>query len=248
VSIKPSRRECRRPPPSRVWLGWRVEATRQPDLSNNRSAQDRLELSHDRWMLGLCIRRADTSRLRSPWFQPSLGDAVVDKVPLNPPAMRASKEAQVLTRPARLNRRQLHWRTASSTLRTLVLCIEHMRPSVRRSEFTGKPTDRVWFEGIRCSDAYLNVIAFGAFEQPVFETDRARRNAFQHHPHLAAGAARALNCGQELLGRGHGASLYVGGSVTELSVTDSCQWRAVMEPAWRITRLITGQYCSHSKS
>jgi hypothetical protein len=49
------------------------------------------------------------------------------------------------------------------------------------------------------------VIAFGAFEQPVFETDRTRRNAFQHHPRLAAGTARALISGQELLGRGHGA-------------------------------------------
>jgi hypothetical protein len=28
----------------------------------------------------------------------------------------------------------------------------------------GKPTGRVRFEGIRCNDAYLNVIALGAFE------------------------------------------------------------------------------------
>ena len=78
-------------------------------------------------------------------------------------------------------------------------------PSVRRSEFSGKPTGRVRFEGIRCGDAYLNVIAFEAFEQPVFEADGARRNLFQHHPRLATGTARALNGGQELLVRRHGA-------------------------------------------
>ena len=50
------------------------------------------------------------------------------------------------------------------------------------------------------------MIASGAFEQPVFEADGARSNAFQQHPRLAAGTARALNGGQELLGRGHGAS------------------------------------------
>jgi hypothetical protein len=119
--------------------------------------------------------------------------------------MRAGKDSQVLAQPARLNRRQLHWRTAGGALRTLVLCVEHGVPSVRCPEFSVQPTSRVRFEGIRCSDADLDVIALGAFEQPVFETDRARRNAFQHHPRLAPGTARALNGGQELLGRGHGA-------------------------------------------
>jgi hypothetical protein len=157
-------------------------------------------------MLGLCTRRVDTSRLQSPWLQPSLGHGAFDNVPLNPSAMRAGKEAHVSARPARLNRRQLHWRTASRALRTLVLCVEHyVDPSVRRSEFSGQPTGRVRFEGIRCGDAYLNVIAFGAFEQPMFETDGTGRNPFQHHPCMATGTARALNCGQELLGRGHDA-------------------------------------------
>ena len=77
--------------------------------------------------------------------------------------------------------------------------------SVRCCQFTGKPAGCVRFEGIGCGDVQLDVIAFGAFEQPVFETDRTRRNAFQHHPRLAAGTARALISGQELLGRGHGA-------------------------------------------
>jgi hypothetical protein len=78
-------------------------------------------------------------------------------------------------------------------------------PSGRCPEFAAKPTGRARFEGIRCSDTDLNLIAFGAFEQSVFEADRAGRNPFQYHPRLAAGTARAFNGGQELLGRGHGA-------------------------------------------
>jgi hypothetical protein len=46
------------------------------------------------------------------WLQPSLGHGAFDNVPLNPSAMRAGKEAHVSARLARLNRRQLHWRTA----------------------------------------------------------------------------------------------------------------------------------------
>jgi hypothetical protein len=34
-------------------------------------------------------------------------------------------------------------------------------PSVRRSEFSGEPTGRIQFDGIGCSDAYLDVIASG---------------------------------------------------------------------------------------
>jgi hypothetical protein len=104
-----ARRECHRSPLSRVWLGWRVEATGPPDLSNNRNASDRLWPSDGRLKLGLCTRRVDTSRLRSSWLQPSLGHGAFDNVPLDPSAMRAGKEAEVLASPARLNRRQLHW-------------------------------------------------------------------------------------------------------------------------------------------
>jgi hypothetical protein len=78
-------------------------------------------------------------------------------------------------------------------------------PSVRRLKFTIKPSGRLRFKGIRCNDAYLNVIAFRAFEQPVFETNWTRCNALQHHPRLAVGTAMAFNSGQELLGRRHGA-------------------------------------------
>jgi hypothetical protein len=80
-------------------------------------------------------------------------------------------------------------------------CLSSMAfASVRRSEFTGKPTGRLRFEGIRCNDSYLNLIALRTFEQAMFETNWPRRNAFQHHPRLAAGTARALDSGQELLG------------------------------------------------
>jgi hypothetical protein len=47
-------------------------------------------------------------------------------------------------------------------------------PSGWRSEFAGKPTGSVRCEGIGCNDVDLNVIAFGAFEQPAFEADWAR--------------------------------------------------------------------------
>jgi hypothetical protein len=37
-----------------------------------------------------------------------------------------NKRSQILAQPARLNRRQPHWRTARRALRTLVLCVEHV--------------------------------------------------------------------------------------------------------------------------
>jgi hypothetical protein len=92
--------------------------------------------------------------------------------------------------------------------------------SVGCFKFTVNPACRFRFEGIGCNDRYLNLIASGTFEQPVFETDWPRRTALQHHPGLAAGAARPLDSGQELLGRGHDASLRLGGNMIKLSVTD----------------------------
>jgi hypothetical protein len=54
-------------------------------------------------------------------------------------------------------------------------CVSSMHcPSVRRSEFSVKPSGSLRFERVRCNDSYLNVIAFGAFEQPLFETNRTR--------------------------------------------------------------------------
>jgi hypothetical protein len=88
----------------------------------------------------------------------------------------------------------------------------------------GKPTGRLWIEGIRPNDADLDVIALRTFKQPMFETDRPRCDTLQHHPRLAMGTTRALNRGQEFIDRGHDTSLS-GGSVTELSVTDGYLWR-----------------------
>jgi hypothetical protein len=110
-------------------------------------------------------------------------------------------------------------------------------PSIRRCKFSGKPANGVRFEGIRCDDAYLDVIAFRALEQSVFETDWARRNAFQHHPSATARTAKALNCGQELLGRGHGTfpAIEAGALPNSLSpmVADG---RAVMPLSWHTTK------------
>ena|ERR1700733_3719862 len=93
-------------------------------------------------------------------------------MPLDPFAMLAGKRSEVLAGIARLDGHQLHRRTASRALKTFVLCVEHGGiPLVGRSKFAGKPTGRCRFERIGCNDAYLNVIALWAFEQPVFEPD-----------------------------------------------------------------------------
>jgi hypothetical protein len=57
--------------------------------------------------------------------QPSLYHGTFDDVPLNSVTLWASKPSQVLARRARLDRRQLHRRTAGGALRTLVLRVEH---------------------------------------------------------------------------------------------------------------------------
>ena len=54
-------------------------------------------------------------------------------MPLNPFAFWAAISSQILTERARLNRRQLHWRTASRALRALVLSVEHVSLSYARA-------------------------------------------------------------------------------------------------------------------
>jgi hypothetical protein len=108
-------------------------------------------------------------------LQPRFRHGTFDDVPLNSSALRAGKRSQIVPDIARLNCRQLHGRAASRALRALVLCIEHaLLLSVRRSELTSEPTGRFRFQRVRCNDAYLDVIAFRAFEQPLFETNRSR--------------------------------------------------------------------------
>jgi hypothetical protein len=58
-------------------------------------------------------------------LQPGLGHGTRDNVPLDPFAFRARKRSQILAGAARLNRRELHWRTARRALRTLVLSVKH---------------------------------------------------------------------------------------------------------------------------
>jgi hypothetical protein len=71
------------------------------------------------------------------------------------------------------------------------------------------------------------VIALGAFEQSVFETNWPRRNAFQHHSRLAMRTARALNSRQELLGYGHDDSLRWAGALP----TPCHRWLQAPSPA-----------------
>ena len=85
-----------------------------------------------------------------------------------------AKRSQILAVAAGFNRREFHRRTAGRALWALVLFVEHGIASVRRSEFSGKPSDRLRCEGVRCNDADLDVIAFGAFEQSLFETNWPR--------------------------------------------------------------------------
>lgn len=149
--------------------------------------------SHDRSQLELNTLGADTSRRRSSRLYPSLGNSAFNDVALSPLASRASERPRVMPQCARLNRHQLRWRAASPALRALVLSIEHGVSSVWSPEFARKPTGCPECKGIRCNDVHRNVIALWTLEQPVLETYWTRCYAFQHHPCLAAGTARALN-------------------------------------------------------
>jgi hypothetical protein len=70
---------------------------------------------------------ADPFRIQRALDQRRFGfsDGAFDNMPLNPSAMWAGKDSQVLAQRARLDRRQLHRRTASRALRTLILRVEH---------------------------------------------------------------------------------------------------------------------------
>jgi hypothetical protein len=68
-----------------------------------------------------CATAFDDALRRYPYF----GHAAVDNVPLSHFTFWASKRSQVLTQPARLDRRQRHYRIAIHALRTLVLRVEH---------------------------------------------------------------------------------------------------------------------------
>ena len=116
-----------------------------------------------------CICTLCFDRVRR--LQPRFGHGTFDKVPLNPSAYGTSERSQIQASAARFDRREFHRRTASRAWWDLVLLVEH-GVLVRRPEFSGKPTGRRRCQGIRRNNVDLDVIAFGAFEQSVFETDR----------------------------------------------------------------------------
>jgi hypothetical protein len=108
-----------------------------------------------------------SDRVPAMLHQPSLSHGAFDNMPLNSFALRAAKSSQILTRTARLNRRQLHRRAASGALRPLVLRVEHRRSSIRHTKFAGNPAGHPGIgalKRVRRNHAYLNMIAFGAFE------------------------------------------------------------------------------------
>ena len=147
--------------------------------------------------------------------QPGLGYGAVDEVPLNPFAFGTGKRSQILAGTARLDRGEFHGEPQAVHCGPWLCLSSMVLPSVRSPEFARKPTGHLGCEGIGCNDVHLNVIALWTFEQPVFETNRPRCHAFQHHPRLAAGTARAFNGREELLGRGHGASLHKAGALPD---------------------------------
>ena len=151
-------------PEQRQWLTATLETERKraPPRSWDRpfGARDR-----QRFEIGRLFAR------RRPGFR----HGAFHDVPLNPSASRTSEGSQILAQGVRLNRRQLHWRTASRALWALVLGVAHaLLPSVRRPEFAGEPPGRIRFETVRYNDADLDMIAFGAFEQPMFKAGRRR--------------------------------------------------------------------------
>ena len=83
---------------------------------------------------------------------------------------------------ARLNRRQLHRRTASGALRTLVLRVEHvLASSVRSPEFTGEPAQVSRFHRVARNDFVLYGVALGTFEPAMLKAHGTGANARQHH-------------------------------------------------------------------
>jgi len=92
---------------------------------------------------------------------------------------------------ARLNRRQLHRRTASGALRTLVLRVEQVSlPSVRNPELPGKPLRGNRFHRVARNDLVLYEVALGTFEPAMLKAHRTRPNARKHHAHRAVRTAR----------------------------------------------------------
>jgi hypothetical protein len=110
-------------------------------------------------------------------LQPSLRYRTFDDVPLNSLALRTGKRSQIMARIARLDCHQLHGRAACHALRTLILCIEHRRPSVRCYQFSGKPSCGNRIHGIAHHDHLFDQNALGTIEQLMLKSDGAETDA-----------------------------------------------------------------------
>lgn len=142
--VHASERSARRE--SRVWLRWRVDATKWPRQSNSRNELDHFAPSHDRSTLGRYTVGARTLGYQSATLQPRVRHRAFDDVSLNSFAERTSKRAQVLPSVTRFVSGPLHGRAASCALGTLVVGIEHALASLSVRCF--KPSCSVRFEKV----------------------------------------------------------------------------------------------------
>ena len=180
-------------------------------------------------------------------LQPSLRQTTFDDVSLNPFAPWTRKCSQVLAVVARLDGRQLHRRTASRTLRTLVLGIEH----VLSPQFgtLSSPSSHPETFDLRGSDAMRLISTWSHFghsnsrwSKPIGpgETRSSIIRAWQREQR--GRSIEVKNCwdGGKMLP-------WFGGSLTELSVTDNCRGRGGDEPYCANSIPAGDQSCSHSK-
>jgi hypothetical protein len=142
-------------------------------------------------------------------IQPGLSHRTVDKVALNSFALRARKRSQVLAGTARLYRHQLHRRTASRALRTLVLCIEHDH-LIMSHRHRGTVINiahfcefNLLFKGLRITSSQPARRLHGAIWQggPETVSRHAGRAALRHRLHQIGNqgqADRLMNCAAPL--------------------------------------------------
>jgi uncharacterized protein (DUF4415 family) len=182
------------------WCRWRVEAIRWLHRSKSRNAPDRIGPCRDGSTPGPGTLHADTSCHR--YFGSNQASVTAVSMMCRSTLLHCGHVKVRRSLPVQLGSIADNFMGEPQAVHCGPwFCLSSMAlPSVWRSEFPGKPTGRLRCDGVGCNDVDFHVIAPGAFEQPVFETKWPRRNAFQHHPRLAAGTARALNSGQELWG------------------------------------------------
>jgi len=128
------------------------------------------------------------------------------------------------------------------------MCCPLKWPSVRRSEFTGEPANRIRFEGVGCNNALSQPGRIWDIRIP------GVRNRLAPTKHVQASSAFGNENSKRAqyrsrIGRVRSRlSSVSGGSVTELSVTDSSQYGAVIMEPCSLEFRGTVQYSSHSKT